>query len=54
MGVGPLIVSLMLTALCERLLEKPDEDLDGMVLFVCDNLANFLRAGRKNSYVITN
>lgn len=35
-GRRSLITSLMLTALCDHLVEKPDEDLDGMVLFLLD------------------
>lgn len=32
----------MLVALCEHLFEKPVEDLDGMVLFICDEFGQFL------------
>jgi hypothetical protein len=41
-GRRPLMTSLMLAALCEHLVEKPDEDLDGMVLFIWDEFGKLL------------
>lgn len=44
-GRRSLITSSMLTALCEHLAEKPDEDLDGMVLFVLDKFGELRSHG---------
>lgn len=41
-GRRPLMTSPMLAALCEHLLEKPDEDLDSMVLFIWDEFGKLL------------
>lgn len=41
-GRRPSVTSPMFAALCEYLLEKPDEDLDGMVLFIWDEFGDLL------------
>jgi transposase len=41
-GRRPLMTSEMLSALCEHLLKKPDEDLDGMILFLWDEFGQLL------------
>ena len=46
------MTSAMLAVLCEHLLEKPDEDLDGMVLFIWDEFGKLLSLVDKKGAIL--